>query len=62
VAGSLANLINDLPEGKELPLTLVDAHVNAVQVIHKQKITDASNSVAVTLAKELEARVAEILD
>jgi len=62
VAGSLANLINDLPEGKELPLTLVDAHVNAVQVIHKQKINDTSNSVAVTLAKELEARVAEILD
>jgi hypothetical protein len=42
-------------------LTLVDAHVNAVQVIHKQKITDASNAVAVTLAKELEARVTELL-
>src|SRR6185437_15681567 len=49
VAGSLANLIHDLPEDKELPLTLVDAHVNAVQVIHKQNITDMSNPVAVTL-------------
>ena len=46
VAGSLANLINDLPEGKNLPLALVDAHVDAVQVIHKQKINDTSNAVA----------------
>lgn len=61
VAGSLATLINDLPDGKELPLTLVDAHVDAIQVIHRQKINDMSNPVAVTLAKELEARVAEIL-
>ena len=61
VAGSLAYLIHDLPEGKELSLTLVDAHVNAVQVIHKQNLTDMSNPVAVTLAKELEARVAELM-
>lgn len=62
VAGSLANLIHDLPEGKDLPLALVDAHVNAIQVIHRQKIMDMSHPVAVTLAKELEARVAELLD
>lgn len=61
VAGSLANLIHDLPAEKELPLTLVDAHVHAVQVIHRQKIADASNPVALTLAKELEARVSELL-
>lgn len=61
VAGSLANLIHDLPEGKDLPLALVDAHVNAIQVIHRQKMTDMSNPVALTLAKELEARVAELL-
>lgn len=61
VAGSLAALIKDLPTEKELPLALVDAHVDAILVIHRQKITDASNPVAVTLAKELEARVAEIL-
>lgn len=61
VAGSLANLLHDLPEGKDLSLTLVDAHVDAIQVIHRQKINDMSNPVAVTLAKELEARVAEIL-
>lgn len=61
VASSLAALIQDLPAEKELPLNLVDAHVDAIQVIYRQKITDASNPVAVTLAKELEARVAEIL-
>jgi chemotaxis protein histidine kinase CheA len=61
VAGSLANLIQDLPDGKDPPLPLVDAHVNAIQVIHRQKITDMANPVALTLAKELEARVAELL-
>lgn len=61
VAGSLANLIHDLPDGKDLPLALVDAHVSAIQVIHREKITDMTNPVAVTLAKELEARVAELL-
>ncbi|HEV7960733.1 MAG TPA: Hpt domain-containing protein [Rhizomicrobium sp.] len=61
VAGSLANLIHDLPPEKELSLTLVDAHVNAILAIHRDKITDMSNTVALTLAQELEARVAEIL-
>ena len=61
VAGSLANLIHDLPPEKELSLTLVDAHVNAIQIIHRDKITDMSNKVALTLAQELEKRVAEIL-
>ncbi|HXR96055.1 MAG TPA: Hpt domain-containing protein [Rhizomicrobium sp.] len=61
VAGSLAYLIHDLPEGKELSLLLVDAHVNAIQIIHRQNMRDMSDPVAVTLTKELEARVAELL-
>ena len=35
VAGSLAKLIDDLPAEKELPLALVDAHVNAIHVIYQ---------------------------
>ena len=61
VAGSLAYLIHDLPEGKNLSLLLVDAHVNAIQIIHRQNMRDMSDPVAVTLTKELEARVAELL-
>ncbi|HKD48392.1 MAG TPA: response regulator [Rhizomicrobium sp.] len=61
VAGSLATLLHDLPDGKELSLALVGAHVDAIQVIHREKITDVSNKVAITLARELEARVADIL-
>ncbi len=61
VAGSLSLLVRDLPPEKELSLALVDAHVNAIHVIYRERITDMTNPVAVTLAKELEARVAEIV-
>jgi len=62
VAGSLANLLNDLPEGKILPQALVDAHVDAVQVIHREKIMDMTNPVALLLTQELEARVSQLVD
>lgn len=61
VAGSLSNLIEDLPPQKELSLSLVDAHVSAIHVIYRDKVTDSSNKIALALAEELEARVAEIL-
>lgn len=61
VAGSLSQLIHDLPERAELSLGLVDAHVNAIHVIYRDKVMDMSNKVALALAEELEARVAEAL-
>ncbi|HXS06845.1 MAG TPA: Hpt domain-containing protein [Rhizomicrobium sp.] len=61
VAGSLSRLIHDLPVGTEVPLALVDAHVNAIHVIYRDKVMDMSNKVALALSEELEARVAEIL-
>ena len=61
VAGSLSHLIHDLPENTELSLGLVDAHVNAIHVIYRDKVMDMSNKVALALAEELEARVAEVL-
>ena len=61
VAGSLSHLIHDLPEHVELSLGLVDAHVNAIHVIYRDKVMDMSNKVALALSEELEARVTETL-
>lgn len=61
VAGSLSRLIHDLPGSAELSLALVDAHVNAIHVIYRDKVMDASNKVALALSEELEARVDEAL-
>lgn len=61
VAGSLSRLIHDLPKDAEVSLGLVDAHVNAIHVIYRDKVMDMSKKVALALAEELEARVAEEL-
>jgi chemotaxis protein histidine kinase CheA len=61
VAGSLSHLIHDLPETTELSLGLVDAHVNAIHVIYRDKVMDETNKLAVALTKELETLVAEAL-
>jgi chemotaxis protein histidine kinase CheA len=61
VAGSLSRLIGELPEGQALSLGLVDAHVNAIQVIHRQGIQDTNDKMAQTLCAELDARVEETL-
>jgi len=61
VAGSLSRLIGDLPSSQTLPLGLVDGHVNAIQVIHRQGIQDTNDKMAQTLCAELDARVEETL-
>jgi chemotaxis protein histidine kinase CheA len=61
VAGSLSKLIGELPENRDLPLSLVDAHVSAVHVIYRDKVMDASNKIAVVLSAELENQVAALL-
>src|SRR6201996_1450657 len=61
VAGSLSRLIHDLPADISVPLALVDAHVNAIHVIYRDKVMDMSNKVALALSEELEARVSEML-
>jgi chemotaxis protein histidine kinase CheA len=61
VAGSLSRLIHDLPKSADVSLGLVDAHVNAIHVIYRDKVMDMSNKIALALAEELEARVAEVL-
>ncbi|HVW73208.1 MAG TPA: Hpt domain-containing protein [Rhizomicrobium sp.] len=61
VAATLARLIGELPPTATVPVTLVDAHVNAIQVIHKLAMQDTDDKTALALCAELEARVAEVL-
>lgn len=61
VASSLTRMIGDLPSGAAIPLQLVDAHVNAIQVIHKQGLKDTGDKIAQALCAELDARVDEVL-
>jgi chemotaxis protein histidine kinase CheA len=61
VASSLSKLIDELESPDEIPLTLVEAHVDAIHVIHRDKIKDISDLTALTLVEELEAKVIKAL-
>lgn len=61
VAASLARLAGELPQDAPLSAALVDAHVNAIQVIHRQNLRDANDKTALVLCTELDARVKEAL-
>jgi chemotaxis protein histidine kinase CheA len=62
IAASLAKLMQGLRSLEAAPLPLVEAHVNAIHVIHRDRIKDISNLVALTLAEELEGRVINTLE
>ena len=61
VAGSLSRMIGELPATASIPVALVDAHVNAIQVIHKLAMQDTNDKTAQALCAELDARVDEVL-
>jgi HPt (histidine-containing phosphotransfer) domain-containing protein len=61
VAGSLSRLLGELPPGRDLPQGLTDAHVQAVQVIHRENIQDIANPMAQMLCAELDAKVTQTL-
>ena len=61
VAASLSRMIGELPSSTALPLTLIDAHVTAIQVIHKNKMQDTNDKTAQALCAELDARVNDVL-
>ena len=61
VAASLSRLIGELPESAPLPLSLVDAHVDAITVIHKNNLQHGNDKTAQTLCAALDARVNEVL-
>jgi chemotaxis protein histidine kinase CheA len=60
VAGSLCKLTDEA--GDTLPMTLVDAHVDAIKVILRDRIKDSSNRIATALSEELERQVAAFLE
>jgi chemotaxis protein histidine kinase CheA len=59
VAGSLCSLIDAQKTPDAVLLPLVDAHVDAIRIIFRDRIQDRSNRMAVELADELEASVVE---
>src|SRR5580765_4352275 len=59
VAASLSRMIGELPPTTDVPLHLIDAHVNAIQVIHKLALQDTNDKTAQALCVELDARVDE---
>jgi chemotaxis protein histidine kinase CheA len=61
VAGSLSKLMDTLASHDAAPMPLVEAHLNAIHVIHRDKIKDISNLMALTLVEELEGRVTKAL-
>jgi chemotaxis protein histidine kinase CheA len=61
VAASLSRMIGELPPEAVLPMSLIDAHVNAIQVIHRQAMQDTNDRIAQALCAELDARVDEVL-
>jgi hypothetical protein len=61
VAASLSHMIAELPQQAKVPLHLVDAHVNAILVMHKQGMRDTKDKTAQALCAELDARVTEVL-
>ena len=61
VAASLSRMIGELPPGAAIPLSLVDAHVTAIQVIHKNRMQDTNDKTAQALCAELDARVDDVL-
>lgn len=60
VAKSLCQMIAEVPDAADLPRPLIDAHVHAIRIIFREKIKTDTNPMALELAKELEARVAEL--
>lgn len=60
VAKSLCDMIAAMAQPTDVAMTLVDAHVNAIRIVFRDKIKSDTNPMALELARELEARVAEL--
>ena len=60
IGGSLFKLLDEVAPAA-VPMNLIDAHVDAVRAIVRNKIQDANHPVGVTLVAELERRVRETI-
>ena len=61
IAASLSRLLDSLPISAMLPPGLVDAHVDAAQLIFRENIAHEGSEIARILSTELDARVTEAL-
>jgi chemotaxis protein histidine kinase CheA len=61
MAASLTKLLDEIGLARAVPLGLADAHVAAIRIVFRDKITNAADPTASALAAELEARVREAL-
>ena len=57
VAGSLCKLMNDRDHRPFLPLTLIDAHIDAIRAIVREDMRPSDHPVGTALASDLETRV-----
>jgi len=60
IAASLCKLVDDMETCMDIPVALVDAHVDAIKVIVRDSIRDTTNRIALALAEELEVQVATL--
>jgi chemotaxis protein histidine kinase CheA len=61
MAASLTRLLDELGPARTVPLGLADAHVAAIRIVFRDKVSAAADPTASALAAELEARVEEAL-
>jgi len=59
LAGSLCRLLDDADKRMAAPMTLVDAHVDAIKAVVRDKIQTDEHPTGRVLAETLESRVAE---
>jgi hypothetical protein len=60
IAKSLYDMVAAVPDPADVPIPLVDAHVDAIRIIFRDNVKNETNPMALELARELEARVAEL--
>lgn len=58
VAGSLCKLMGEKDQRPNLPLLLIDAHIDAIRAIVRDNIRDAAHPIGNVLAAALETKVA----
>ena len=57
IAKSLCKLLGNLPDGTAAPAELINAHVDALRAILRDRIKDEKHPIGQMLANELESRV-----
>ncbi|HEV2080870.1 MAG TPA: Hpt domain-containing protein [Brevundimonas sp.] len=61
IAGSLCKLLDDADKRLQAPMLLVDAHIDAIKAVVRDRIQTDDHPVGKALVEELEARTAEHL-